>query len=334
MLVSLVGGPASLRRLMRRRRSTQAAYAAAFLQSPDGMLLVDGGSLEIIDANPALQCSLGYSMAELRRTPLERIFSDEDGRRPEALLAQLRLDPERFVIETRQQCRGGSFRPVEIRGYRVAVGSRTLQALTMRDISLRRRLEAELREKQQRLYHLAHHDQLTGLPNRLYLAAHLPGAIAQAKRRHDLLAVLFLDLDRFKHVNDSSGHEAGDEMLKVVAQRIRASTRTEDLVVRMGGDEFIVVLRSVASEGQIDEDASRITQALGVPIPVHGRALVTTVSIGVSLFPRDGSTMSKLLRCSDVAMYKMKERGGNHFQRFSAAQEHPWRAPTLGRTAS
>ncbi|HEY1891956.1 MAG TPA: EAL domain-containing protein [Steroidobacteraceae bacterium] len=298
----------------------QGPHEAAFAQSPLGMLIVDGGSLEIVDANPALQSSLGYELQELRAMPLAKIFSD-DGGPPEALLAQLRESPPRVLIETGQRCRSGRFLHVEISGYRLEIEGRSLFALTTRDITVRRRVEAQLLEKQQHLDHLAHHDQLTGLPNRLFLAAHLPGAIAEAKRTNSMLAVLFLDLDRFKHINDSRGHEAGDKLLKAVAQRIRTTTRTDDIVVRMGGDEFIVVLKTVSTAEQINEAASRITEALVAPVLIDGRSLVTTASIGVSLFPRDGSTMGELLRQSDTAMYQAKDRGRNNFQLFSPVME-------------
>lgn len=182
-------------------------------------------------------------------------------------------------------------------------------------------LISQLLEKQQRLDHLAHHDQLTGLPNRLFLAAHLPGAIADAKLNGALLAVLFLDLDRFKHINDSRGHETGDQLLKIVAQRVRATVRNEDVVVRMGGDEFIVVLKSVQDQEQVNETASRINEALNAPIVINGRPLVTTVSIGVSLCPRDGTDIGELLRHSDTAMYQAKDRGRNNFQLFSPVME-------------
>src|SRR5690349_2247958 len=130
---------------------------------------------------------------------------------------------------------------------------------------VRRKIEAQLLEKQQRLDRLAHHDQLTGLPNRLFLAAHLPAAIEEARRRKAALAVLFIDLDRFKHVNDTHGHEVGDKLLQAVSQRIRDAVRSEDIVVRMGGDEFVVVLNIVRSTNQVNETASRITSALNAP---------------------------------------------------------------------
>ncbi|HXN80555.1 MAG TPA: EAL domain-containing protein, partial [Steroidobacteraceae bacterium] len=164
---------------------------------------------------------------------------------------------------------------------------------------------------------LAHHDQLTGLPNRLYLAAHLPGDIEEAKQSGTVLAVLFLDLDRFKHINDSRGHETGDKLLKTVAQRVRATVRAQDVVVRMGGDEFVVILKGVQDTAQVNETAGRINQALSAPMVVDGRTLVTTVSIGVALYPQDGVDMGELLRHSDTAMYQAKDRGRNNFQLFS-----------------
>jgi diguanylate cyclase (GGDEF)-like protein/PAS domain S-box-containing protein len=300
--------------------AVESVHDAAFSQSPLGMLVIDGSSLEIVDANPSLQSTLGYTLEELQAMPLAQIFSD-DGGPPEALLAQLKESPPRLLIETGQRCRSGRFLHVELSGYRLDLGERGLYALTMRDITMRRRVEAQLLEKQQHLDHLAHHDQLTGLPNRLFLAAHLPGAIEEAKRTDSMLAILFLDLDRFKHINDSRGHETGDKLLKAVAQRIRTTTRTDDIVVRMGGDEFVVVLKSVATAEQINEAASRVTEALAAPVLIDGRTLVTTASIGVSLFPRDGSTMGELLRQSDTAMYQAKDRGRNNFQLFSPVME-------------
>ena len=306
----------------RRRtdKGVRGAYEAAFMQSPHGMLVVDGGSLEILDANPALLGTLGYSLREVRELSLARIFGDDEGP-AEFLLGHLRESRPRLVVETAQRGRNGRLIQVEVSGYRLEAAGRNLYALTTRDITVRRRAEAQLLEKQQHLDHLAHHDQLTGLPNRLFLAAHLPGAIAEAKRSGSMLAVLFLDLDRFKHINDSRGHETGDKLLKEVAQRIRNTTRTDDIVVRMGGDEFIVVLKTVSTAEQINEAASRITEALAVPVLIDGRPLVTTASIGVSLFPRDGSTMGELLRQSDTAMYQAKDRGRNNFQLFNPVME-------------
>ena len=284
------------------------------------MLLVDAESLRIVDANPAVQRNLGYTLEELRGLTLSQLFSD-DGAEPEALLRRLRNPSPQLPIEARQRCKDGTLRNVEVSGHRLDLDKRHVLALTAHDITVRRKAEAQLLEKQQHLDHLAHHDQLTGLPNRLFLAAYLPGAIEDAKRSSSMLAVLFLDLDRFKHINDSRGHETGDKLLKVVAQRIRSTVRPEDVVVRMGGDEFIVVMKSTKRAEQIHEVAGRINEALSAAVIVDGRPLVTSVSIGVSLCPRDGENMGELLRHSDAAMYEAKDRGRNNFQLFSPAMD-------------
>ena len=278
--------------------------------------MADPVTLKIVDANPALLSGLGYSLPELRKLSLQQVFTDRGGD-TEALLRRLRDPDPRLPFEITQRCNGGSTVTVEITGQRLEVSERHLLAFTTHDITLKRKAEAQLLEKQQHLDHLAHHDQLTGLPNRLFLAAYLPGALAESARSGAILAVLFLDLDHFKHINDSRGHEVGDKLLQSVAQRIQATVRREDVVVRMGGDEFVVVLRTAKGADQINETAARINEALSGPIMVDNRPLVTTVSIGVSLYPRDGANMGELLRHSDAAMYQAKDHGRNNFQLFS-----------------
>jgi diguanylate cyclase (GGDEF)-like protein/PAS domain S-box-containing protein len=310
----------------RTRRSVGApeiigeACRAAFEQSPNGILMVNAETLRIMDANLALQRILGFSLEELLRLDLSQVFTD-DGEDREVLLRKLRDPNPRVPFQIRQRCKDGSLLNVETRGHRLDLATQEVLVFTTDDVTVRRKVEAQLLEKQQHLDHLAHHDQLTGLPNRHYLAAHLPGAIEEARRTSSNLAVLFLDLDRFKDINDSRGHETGDKLLKAVAQRIRNTLRTEDVVVRMGGDEFIVILKSVQSSGQVNETAARINEALSEPVPVDGRPLVTTVSIGVSLYPRDGADMGELLRHSDTAMYQAKDRGRNNFQLFSPGMD-------------
>jgi diguanylate cyclase (GGDEF)-like protein/PAS domain S-box-containing protein len=303
-------------RAWRARRQRDGRYRAVLEQSPNGMLLADAASLRIVDANPAFLASIGYSLAELRELALTQVFVDE-GLEVEALAERLRHPDCRAPMLLRERSKSGALLEIEATGYRLELEGRPLIALTANDVTLRRKVEAQLLEKQEHLDHLAHHDQLTGLPNRLYLAHRLPGAIEEAKRSRTMLAVLFLDLDRFKHINDSRGHETGDRLLKTVAERVRATVRDGDIVVRMGGDEFIVVLQAVTRAEVIVETAARINEALSAPVIVDGRPLVTTVSIGVSLFPRDGADMGELLRHSDTAMYQAKDRGRNNFQLFS-----------------
>ena len=306
---------------LRHPSDAGAAHHAAFLQSPHGMLLVNAQTLSIADANPALVRSVGIPLAELRGSRISAIFGAPDSAECDALSAQLRESPARLLVETTQCCRSGRRLYVEISGHRLEIAHRSFFALSTRDITLRRKVQAQQLERQQHLDYLAHHDQLTGLPNRLYLAAHLPKAIEEARRIGGTLAVLFLDLDRFKDINDSRGHDTGDRLLQEVARRISAAVRAQDMVVRMGGDEFIVVLRSVTSPEQISESAARLAEALNVPVVIDGQPLVATASIGVSVYPRDGQNMGELLRQSDTAMYQAKDHGRNTFQQFSRAME-------------
>ncbi len=300
--------------------TTGEQYHAVIEQSPNGVLIADSANFRIVAANPALLSSLGYGIEELRARTLSDVFA-EDGIDSRFLLKKLREPNPRTPMQLKLCRKDGKQVDVELTGNRIEYGGRRALAFTTHDVSLKRKIEAQLLEKQQHLDHLAHHDQLTGLPNRLYLAAHLPPAIEAAQAKGDMLAVLFLDLDRFKHINDSRGHETGDKLLKIVAQRVRATVRTQDVVIRMGGDEFIVVLNHVKSADEVNETAGRINEALGAPIVIDGRPLVTTTSIGVSMCPRDGTTIGELLRQSDAAMYQAKDRGRNNFQLFSPSMD-------------
>lgn len=309
-----------LRRLRNLRAPPDAEHQGAFEQWPTGSLVLNTATLQIVAANPAALRSLGYTLAEVRELRFGDLFSAE-GVDARALVGKLLDATSRVPVEMRQRCKDGSQRNVEANCYRLTLGEQQVLGVAVHDVTVRRKAETQLLERHQHLDHLAHHDQLTGLPNRLYLAAHLPGDIEEAKQSGSVLAVLFLDLDRFKHVNDSRGHETGDKLLKTVAQRVRSTVRTQDVVVRMGGDEFVVILKAVQDTGQVNETAERINQALSAPMVVDGRTLVTTVSIGVALYPHDGVDMGELLRHSDTAMYQAKDRGRNNFQLFSPGMD-------------
>jgi diguanylate cyclase (GGDEF)-like protein/PAS domain S-box-containing protein len=295
-------------------------HLAAFEQWPTTALVLDPESQRILAVNPAGLRSFGYTLEEVRSLSFSDLFSAE-GVDEKSLVRKIREASSRAPVEMRQRCKDGATRMVEASCYPLNLGTRSVLAVAVHDVTVRRKVESHLLEKHQELDHLAHHDQLTGLPNRLYLQAHLPEAIEEARKSSTVLAVLFLDLDRFKHVNDSRGHETGDKLLKTVAQRIRSTMRAEDVVVRMGGDEFVVVLNGVRNTQQVNEAAGRINHALGAPMVVDGRTLVTTVSIGVALYPHDGTDMGELLRHSDTAMYQAKDRGRNNFQLFAPGMD-------------
>jgi diguanylate cyclase (GGDEF)-like protein/PAS domain S-box-containing protein len=168
-----------------------------------------------------------------------------------------------------------------------------------------------------RLGYLAHRDALTGLPNRILLQDRLHHATVHAGRRQLHLGVLYVDLDRFKHVNDTLGHPAGDQLLTTVARRLEESVRNVDTVARQGGDEFVVILEDVVKEEDVSDIAQKILSALGQPVVIGQSEVFVTGSIGVSVYPRDGKDPETLLKNADVAMYRAKEKGRNNFEFFT-----------------
>lgn len=178
----------------------------------------------------------------------------------------------------------------------------------------------EIRRLQEQLEHMAQHDQLTGLPNRFLLKDRLQQALLQAKRRKSKFAVLYLDLDGFKLVNDTHGHEAGDAVLVEVAKRLLACTRESDTVARLGGDEFTVLMGEIQEEGNAERVASLIIKTLSEPIALADTTCVIGVSVGIALYPKDGDTPDALLSQSDAALYRVKRQGRNGFQ---FAHTHP-----------
>jgi diguanylate cyclase (GGDEF)-like protein/PAS domain S-box-containing protein len=182
-------------------------------------------------------------------------------------------------------------------------------------------LQKEIFERvqaEQRIWHVAHHDALTGLPNRALLHDRLEQALTQARRDKHRVGVVFIDLDRFKSINDSLGHAVGDELLKKVAMRLGRVVRAIDTVSRLGGDEFIIVLRELGCAGDAVLVVEKILRALALPITVHGHDLCVTPSIGISMFPDDGLEALQLMKNADTAMYAAKARGRNNYQFFTA----------------
>ena len=178
-----------------------------------------------------------------------------------------------------------------------------------------------LRVHQEQLEHVAHYDALTDLPNRLLLSDRLHQAMAQAKRHQQVLAVLYLDLDGFKSVNDRYGHAVGDELLVAVAQAIRAELREVDTLARIGGDEFVAVLVDVRGAADCDHLVGRILAACARTVEVREHTLRISASIGVTLYPQDDADADQLMRHADRAMYEAKQAGRNRYQLFDAAQD-------------
>ena len=177
-------------------------------------------------------------------------------------------------------------------------------------------LAEEIEKAKVRMAHLAQHDALTDLPNRILLNDRLGQAIALARRQGKQLAVMFLDLDRFKHINDSLGHAVGDHLLQSVAKRLTAGVRSSDTVCRQGGDEFVILLADIEHAGDAALSAQKILAALTVPHRIDQRELHVTVSIGISIYPQDGQDADTLIKSADTAMYHAKEGGRNNYQFF------------------
>ncbi|MBI3620723.1 MAG: EAL domain-containing protein [Nitrospirae bacterium] len=179
------------------------------------------------------------------------------------------------------------------------------------------RYSMERKRAEERLLHLANHDALTGLPNRTLFFDRLNQSLTRSPWHNRLVTVLFLDLDHFKHINDTLGHDGGDRLLQAVAQRLTASVRAGDTIARMGGDEFAAVLVDVARADDIPAMAQKFIHALSQPFDLSGRELFISASIGISVFPNDGETAETLMKNADMAMYQAKNQGRNTYQYYS-----------------
>ncbi len=201
------------------------------------------------------------------------------------------------------------------------LGGRELVLGIDRDITERKRTETQLLALNERLAHDARHDALTGLPNRVLLTDRLRHELARAQRHRTQLAVMFVDLDDFKRVNDTLGHAAGDELLRQVAARVQSTLRPSDTVARVGGDEFVLVVPDLGSAHHAARVALRVQEAVTAPSRVAGLDVTVECSVGISVAPQDGTGVEDLLRQADLAMYEAKGAGKNAFRFFAAAMD-------------
>ena len=324
-----------------RRRADERAQRAAAEQE----LILDNASVGIAfvrnrairRCNRFLEDMVGAGPGELVGKSSAVLFATEEGWREAGLLAYSSTAPgETHDSEWKFKRRDGSVFHCRTRGRRIDAGGEEQEWIwSFEDVTAEREAEArvqqaldalerkvaertaELEDARARAQHLAGHDALTGLPNRRVLEDRLSQALALSYRNRQQTAVMFIDLDRFKTINDSLGHGVGDALLREVAQRLVKQLRVGDSICRIGGDEFVVVLPEVKRSSDVASVAQKVIEQLSNPVLIEERELVVTPSIGISVFPDDGRDAETLIRNADAAMYHAKEMGRANYQFFT-----------------
>ena len=300
-------------------RESEAHFRALVEQASDSFYVHDSHG-RFIDVNQRGCDSLGYSRAEL----LTMTIADIDVERPagEASAPATPLATNgATALESRYRRKDGSTFPVEIRIGPIEIDGHQHLLSLVRDVTERKQL-------QDHIQHLAYHDALTNLPNRAMFNGYLSHAIVQAQRYRKGLALLFIDLDRFKNINDTLGHDAGDKLLQEMARRLTACLREgdlvarlggdDDVVARLGGDEFVVLIEEMTDSAYASHVARKILAASVKEYALNGQLIHMTASIGISTFPEDGNDERTLMQNADIAMYRAKEKGKNNYQFYSA----------------
>ena len=272
----------------------------------------EGSDNKIEYVNPAFEQITGYTLAEIKgRNPrfmrIEGCDVQEHQRIRDALDRQ---ESVRSVLRNTRKNGEVFWNDLRIDPVSNIDGEVTHFVAVINDIT-------EARHYERRLHHLAHHDPLTGLANRTLLQDELKLAIDHALANDVLGALAFLDLDNFKHINDNFGHEAGDVVLREIASRLKANMRENDTVARVGGDEFVLVIKDQPSAEHVADLVERIRRSVRMPVEVAGKEIVPGTSIGVALFPLDGDNVDRIMRAADAAMYHAKSLGKNNCQFYS-----------------
>jgi len=291
-----------------RRKETEHLYSSVVEHAAEGVVLVSVTDRKVLDANHAVSELLGYPKQDLVGRPFCDFLVD-DCTLLELQMQRLAQEQQVPWMEISIRRQDGSIAVMDSCASRTSIRGEQVACLLLHDITERKRYEAEL-------MHQASHDSLTGLPNRNLLHDRLEQLLALGDRTGLSQAVLLLDLDNFKYVNDSLGHAAGDALLKQVAGRLTTMTRRYNTVARLGGDEFVILLSNIKTE-EVALVAERLERQFEKPFDVEGQEVFVTVSIGISMSPTDGTTGDKLLKNADIAMYLVKEHGRNSFKFFA-----------------
>ena len=301
-----------------RLRDREARLQAILDNAADAIVTVDARGV-VVSANTATASLFGYPPQHLLGLPFGTLVPAGAHGDANAQLGRLSsAPPEESVLEG-FNARGEPF-PLSISVAPVDLGREVFFVCILRDLT-------EQQRAQERIHRLAHHDALTGLENRFALNVRLEQQLAAARRQNAPVAVLFIDLDHFKKINDSLGHAAGDKLLVGAAERMKDLLREVDTLARLGGDEFIIVLAGPLTPDSVTGVAVRVVDALSQPYQLGGATAHSGCSVGVALFPDDGEDASTLIRHADMAMYAAKREGRGNFQFFSpemnaATHEH------------
>ncbi|MCL5103277.1 MAG: EAL domain-containing protein [Armatimonadetes bacterium] len=298
----------------RRRAEAHLRIQTSAINSASNQILITDPAGRVEFVNPAFECETGYTSDEVI------------GRSPRLL--QSGKHEKNFYNELWSTIQDGDTWHGEITNRRKD-GSFYIEDTTITPVKNERgviehfiAIKSNITEKklyEKRLDYLAHHDPLTGLPNRVLFKERLTQSLSMARGKDAMLAIMFLDLDRFKMVNDIMGHNTGDMMLNAVAARIPGSLRETDMVGRMGGDEFTIMLSDISTPEDAALVAQKILRSLSEPLVLEGNEFLVTGSIGISLYPVDGADAETLVKNADVAMYRAKERGGNAYEFYTDA---------------
>ena len=280
--------------------------------SSNEIYVFDAESLHFTQVNRGARQNLGYSMKEMERlTPLDLKPDHTLETFSEFMHPLFQGEKDQIVFQTRHQRKDGSLYPVEVRLQLSQQETPPVFVAIIQDIS-------ERIQNEKQLEYLAHHDALTSLPNRVLFTDRLDQSLARARWHGRSVALLFLDLDRFKIINDTLGHDVGDRALQALSERLNGCVREGDTVARLGGDEFAIVLEDIASADDVAPTARNILDVLSQPFQLDKHEFILTTSIGISLFPIDGENTQTLLKHADIAMYRAKDEGRNTYQFYSA----------------
>ena len=310
---------------------SQNIFEKLFQSSPDGILLIENN--KFMQCNQKMVDIFGYSSKE--EFLKARFLGLSSREQPNGIYSAVKIKKmERLAEEKGSQQfewvfkkENGNFFWTDIMLTHITLSGRDTFYVVCRDISERKEMALELERQKNVLYYRANHDELTGLPNRPHFIHELSKELITAKNSAQQLALIFIDLDRFKKVNDSLGHSMGDAMLSVIGERLKLIVGRDAVVARLGGDEFLVLIKDVKKHIDILTKVDRILKIIKEPIIIEHYTLYSSASIGISRYPIDGVNADNLLKYADNAMYKAKEEGGDNYQFYNkemtdSAYEH------------